>query len=271
MTAVPKMRPGEESRGRRQPSGAPVMIPRARRTSTRASRASRTSGRSATSRSSPFRSSPRSGRGRPQCAHRAGARVHGQRDRPAHGDQAGQVAQAIENAKLYEHAQRRVAELEALAADSPRRSRSRSTSRSRSRRSSRRRSTRSVRRLPHSSSRTAPSRGPRAVPASTLRGCRCAGRAGRSESSSATVTRRSAMRRSGCSARSRTRPRSRSSMAALSCAASSLRRSITVSRTTCRPLPRLGACRRGCARGLPAGRCPTRPTASSQSRPCTRC
>ena len=28
---------------------------------------------------------------------------------------AGQVAQAIENAKLYEHAQRRVAELEALA------------------------------------------------------------------------------------------------------------------------------------------------------------
>ena len=47
---------------------------------------------------------------------------------------AGQVAQAIENAKLYEHAQRRVAELEALG-QSPRRFPSRSTSRSPSRRS----------------------------------------------------------------------------------------------------------------------------------------
>ena len=77
--------------------------------------------------------------------------------------------------------------------------------------------------------------------------------------------------RSGCSRRSPTRRPSRSSTDAWRCAACSPRRSITASRTTCRPSPRCCASRRGPRASTRRRRSRTRSTGSSRSPPCTRC
>ena len=162
MTRTPRMRPGEGITGTAAAERAPIMIA-ARRISTRASSASRTSTRSSTSRSWPSRSSPaRTAGGRAEHPHVAPREFSTSAEIDLLMAIAGQVAQAIENAKLYDDAQRRVAELEALAA-SRRPCPSRSTSRSRWRRSSRRRWRRSARRARRSCSRTAASPGPKAA------------------------------------------------------------------------------------------------------------
>ena len=108
------MRPGEGITGAAAAERAPVMIPR-RRTSTRASSCSRTCPRTSTSRSSPCRSSP---------ADKLEGALNVRTREPREFTEAeiellvaiaSQVAQTIEHAKLYAEAQRRVAELEALA------------------------------------------------------------------------------------------------------------------------------------------------------------
>ena len=154
---------------------------------------------------------------------------------------------------------------------SRRRSRSRSTSRSRSRRSCRRRSSRSTRPARRSSSRTGASRGPRAAPARTRSGCRSAGADG--QIGELVVDRdtpfsdddRAAPRRDRA-----TRPRSRSSTGGWRCAACSPRRSTIASRTTCRPSRRSCASRPGRRASTRARRSATRSTASSRSPPSTR-
>jgi two-component sensor histidine kinase/putative methionine-R-sulfoxide reductase with GAF domain len=115
MTAVPKMRPGEGITGTAAAERAPVMIPREAHLDPR------------------FKSFPNLREEHYQSILAvpilAKERLEGalnvrteeaRQFTPAEIDLlmaiAGQVAQAIENAKLYEHAQRRVAELEALAA-----------------------------------------------------------------------------------------------------------------------------------------------------------
>jgi two-component system, sensor histidine kinase PdtaS len=114
MTKVPKMRPGEGITGAAAAERAPVMIPRAAHLDPR------------------FKSFPNLREeqyesilavpilARERLEGALNVRTEAPRDfGPDEVDLlmaiAGQVAQAIENAKLYEHAQRRVAELEALA------------------------------------------------------------------------------------------------------------------------------------------------------------
>jgi two-component sensor histidine kinase/putative methionine-R-sulfoxide reductase with GAF domain len=114
MTKVPKMRPGEGITGAAAAERAPVMIPRAAHLDPR------------------FKSFPNLREEQyesilavPILAKdrlEGGLNVRTEAPRDFGPDEvdllmaiAGQVAQAIENAKLYDHAQRRVAELEALA------------------------------------------------------------------------------------------------------------------------------------------------------------
>ncbi|HEY7004038.1 MAG TPA: GAF domain-containing protein [Gaiellaceae bacterium] len=114
MTKVPKMRPGEGITGTAAGERAPVMIPRAAHLDPR------------------FKSFPNLREeqyesilavpilARKRLEGALNVRTEAPRDfGPDEVDLlmaiAGQVAQAIENAKLYDHAQRRVAELEALA------------------------------------------------------------------------------------------------------------------------------------------------------------
>jgi len=115
MTRVPKMRPGEGITGTAAAERAPVMLPRAAHLDPR------------------FKSFPNLREEQyesilavPILAKErleGALNVRTQEAREFSGAEidllmaiAGQVAQAIENAKLYDHAQRRVAELEALAA-----------------------------------------------------------------------------------------------------------------------------------------------------------
>jgi two-component sensor histidine kinase len=114
MTRVPKMRPGEGITGTAAAERAPVMIPRAAHLDPR------------------FKSFPNLREEQYESILAVPILVKEQlegalnlrTERPREFTQAeidllmaisGQVAQAIENAKLYDHAQRRVAELEALA------------------------------------------------------------------------------------------------------------------------------------------------------------
>src|SRR5436189_866295 len=114
MTPVPKMRPGEGITGTAAAQQAPVMIPRAAHLDPR------------------FKSFPNLREEQyesilavPILARErleGALNVRTEAPREFGSDEidllmaiAGQVAQAIENAKLYDHAQRRVAELEALA------------------------------------------------------------------------------------------------------------------------------------------------------------
>ena len=166
---------------------------------------------------------------------------------------AGQVAQAIENAKLYEAAQQRVAELEALASISE--AVSESLYLEESLEAIVKRTMEAVGATgPPLCSKTAPWPGPKVALASTQSASRCAGGAARSESSSATGTRRSPTRRSGCSRRSPITLRWPWSMDAPSCAGSSPRRSTTASRTTCRRWLRYFASRPGRAPQSPTRR-----------------
>src|ERR671919_617398 len=115
MTAVPKMRPGEGITGTAAAERAPVMIPREAHLDAR------------------FKSFPNLREEHYQsilavpilAKERLEGALNVRTEAPREFSQAeidllmaiaGQVAQAIENAKLYDHAQRRVAELEALAA-----------------------------------------------------------------------------------------------------------------------------------------------------------
>jgi GAF domain-containing protein len=115
LTRVPKMRPGEGITGTAAADRAPVMIPKAAHLDPRFK--SFTNLReSSTARVDPRRSHPRQGPPRGALNVRTEApREFGPDEVDLLMAIAGQVAQAIENAKLYEHAQRRVAELEALA------------------------------------------------------------------------------------------------------------------------------------------------------------
>lgn len=115
MTRVPKMRPGEGITGSAAAERAPVMIPRDAHLDPRFKHFPNL-------REAHYQSIlavPILARERLEGA----LNVRTEEAREFSGDEidllmaiAGQVAQAIENAKLYEHAQRRVAELEALAA-----------------------------------------------------------------------------------------------------------------------------------------------------------
>ena len=115
MTRVPKMRPGEGITGAAAAERAPVMIPREAHLDPRFKHFPNL-------REAHYQSIlavPILARDRLEGA----LNVRTEEPREFSGDEvdllmaiAGQVAQAIENAKLYEHAQRRVAELEALAA-----------------------------------------------------------------------------------------------------------------------------------------------------------
>jgi two-component system, sensor histidine kinase PdtaS len=115
MTRVPKMRPGEGITGTAAADRAPVMIPREAHLDPRFKHFPNL-------REAHYQSIlavPILARERLQGA----LNVRTEEPREFSGDEidllmaiAGQVAQAIENAKLYDHAQRRVAELEALAA-----------------------------------------------------------------------------------------------------------------------------------------------------------
>jgi two-component sensor histidine kinase/putative methionine-R-sulfoxide reductase with GAF domain len=115
MTRVPKMRPGEGITGTAAAERAPVMIPRDAHLDPR------------------FKSFPNLREEQYQsilavpilAKERLEGALNVRTEAPREFSQAeidllmaiaGQVAQAIENAKLYDHAQRRVAELEALAA-----------------------------------------------------------------------------------------------------------------------------------------------------------
>jgi two-component system, sensor histidine kinase PdtaS len=114
MTRVPKMRPGEGITGAAAAERVPVMIPRDAHLDPR------------------FKSFPNLREEQYQsilavpilAKERLEGALNVRTERPREFDEAeidllmaiaGQVAQAIENAKLYEHAQQRVAELEALA------------------------------------------------------------------------------------------------------------------------------------------------------------
>ena len=115
MTRRPRMRPGEGITGVAAAERAPVMI------------AARGASRPALQgfpnlREDEYESilavpilAAGEARGRAQRPHARAARVHRGRDRPAASRSPSQVAQSIEHAKLYAQAQRRVAELEALA------------------------------------------------------------------------------------------------------------------------------------------------------------
>jgi two-component sensor histidine kinase/putative methionine-R-sulfoxide reductase with GAF domain len=115
MTRVPKMRPGEGITGAAAAERAPVMIPREAHLDPRFKHFPNL-------REAHYQSIlavPILARDRLEGA----LNVRTEEPREFSGDEidllmaiAGQVAQAIENAKLYDHAQRRVAELEALAA-----------------------------------------------------------------------------------------------------------------------------------------------------------
>jgi two-component sensor histidine kinase/putative methionine-R-sulfoxide reductase with GAF domain len=115
MTRVPKMRPGEGITGAAAAERAPVMIPREAHLDPRFKHFPNL-------REAHYQSIlavPILARDRLEGA----LNVRTEEPREFSSDEidllmaiAGQVAQAIENAKLYEHAQRRVAELEALAA-----------------------------------------------------------------------------------------------------------------------------------------------------------
>jgi two-component system, sensor histidine kinase PdtaS len=115
MTRVPKMRPGEGITGAAAAERAPVMIPREAHLDPRFKHFPNL-------REAHYQSIlavPILARERLEGA----LNVRTEEPREFSGDEidllmaiAGQVAQAIENAKLYDHAQRRVAELEALAA-----------------------------------------------------------------------------------------------------------------------------------------------------------
>ncbi|HXV32710.1 MAG TPA: GAF domain-containing protein [Gaiellaceae bacterium] len=115
MTRVPKMRPGEGITGTAAAERAPVMIPRDAHLDPRFKRFPNL-------REAHYQSIlavPILARDRLEGA----LNVRTEAPREFSADEidllmaiAGQVAQAIENAKLYEHAQRRVSELEALAA-----------------------------------------------------------------------------------------------------------------------------------------------------------
>ena len=115
MTRVPKMRPGEGITGTAAAERAPVMIPREAHLDPRFKHFPNL-------REAHYQSIlavPILARDRLEGA----LNVRTEEPREFSGDEidllmaiAGQVAQAIENAKLYDHAQRRVAELEALAA-----------------------------------------------------------------------------------------------------------------------------------------------------------
>jgi two-component system, sensor histidine kinase PdtaS len=115
MTRVPKMRPGEGITGTAAADRAPVMIPREAHLDPRFKHFPNL-------REAHYQSIlavPILARERLEGA----LNVRTEEPREFSGDEidllmaiAGQVAQAIENAKLYDHAQRRVAELEALAA-----------------------------------------------------------------------------------------------------------------------------------------------------------
>jgi two-component system, sensor histidine kinase PdtaS len=115
MTRVPKMRPGEGITGTAAAERAPVMIPREAHLDPRFKHFPNL-------REAHYQSIlavPILARERLEGA----LNVRTEEPREFSGDEidllmaiAGQVAQAIENAKLYDHAQRRVAELEALAA-----------------------------------------------------------------------------------------------------------------------------------------------------------
>ena len=141
---------------------------------------------------------------------------------------AAQVAQSIEHAKLYERAQRRVAELEALARISEAVSESlylgeplgaiggapmggRPAAGGARGGGGGPRWSRSTRREPRSFSRTGRSRGPRGAPAPMPSACRSAGSDGRSASSSAIATRPSRRTRRRSSRPSPITQRSRSS------------------------------------------------------------
>ena len=114
MTRVPKMRPGEGITGTAAAARAPIMIPRAAHLDPR------------------FKSFPNLREEQYEsilavpilAKERLEGALNVRTERPRRFTEAeiellmaiaGQVAQAIENAKLYDHAQRRVAELEALA------------------------------------------------------------------------------------------------------------------------------------------------------------
>ena len=113
MTGRPRMRPGEGITGTAAAERAPVMIPSRAHLDPRFKRF-RTCPRTSTSRSWRFRSWPgRSSRGA-QRAHPA-PREFGEAEIDLLVAIASQVAQSIEHANLYESAQRRVQELEALA------------------------------------------------------------------------------------------------------------------------------------------------------------
>jgi two-component sensor histidine kinase/putative methionine-R-sulfoxide reductase with GAF domain len=115
LTRVPKMRPGEGITGAAAAERAPVMIPREAHLDPRFKHFPNL-------REAHYQSIlavPILARDRLEGA----LNVRTELPREFSGDEidllmaiAGQVAQAIENAKLYDHAQRRVAELEALAA-----------------------------------------------------------------------------------------------------------------------------------------------------------
>jgi signal transduction protein with GAF and PtsI domain len=114
LTRVPKMRPGEGITGAAAAERAPVMIPRAAHLDPRFKRFPNLREEQYES----ILAVPILAKERLEGA----LNVRTEAPREFGPDEvdllmaiAGQVAQAIENAKLYEHAQRRVAELEALA------------------------------------------------------------------------------------------------------------------------------------------------------------
>ena len=203
MTRRPRMRPGEGITGSAAAARAPVMLPAQAHLDPRF-KPSRTCRRTSTSRSSPSRSWPATGR------LEGALNVRTREPRAFTEDEvelllaiAAQVAQSIEHAKMYAEAQRRVTSSR-RSRGSRRRSRSRSTSRSRSRRSSRRRWTPSARPARRSCSRTARIAWPEGRAGTHAIRLPLRWRAGRSASSSATVTRRSPRRTASCSPRSRT-------------------------------------------------------------------
>ncbi|TMJ97387.1 MAG: GAF domain-containing protein, partial [Actinobacteria bacterium] len=114
MTRVPKMRPGEGITGTAAAERAPIMIPRAAHLDPRFKRFPNLREEQYES----ILAVPILARDRLEGA----LNVRTEEPREFTGPEidllmaiAGQVAQAIENAKLYDHAQQRVAELEALA------------------------------------------------------------------------------------------------------------------------------------------------------------
>ena len=215
MTQRPRMRPGEGITGSAAASREPVTIARPRRTSTRASRASRTCPRTSTSRSSRCRSWPAA------SGLEGALNVRTREPREFTEDEielllaiAAQVAQSIEHAKLYAEAQRRVHELEALARISEAVSESLYLEES-------------LEAIVKTTMDALSATGaalvledgaiawPEGGPTRTRSDSRCAGADARSASSSRTGPRRSPPMTVSCSPRSPSRRRSRSSMGAL--------------------------------------------------------